>query len=159
MMKDEHPKPPIAGVIYGRIAYSVVMLGILIAIVGMVMYFVSDGYIEQDCLLDSLWDGEKAEAIWEGNCTAGDHSTGDAGTEGDSAEPAIKPNGHFYLSMLSYGDGIAMLGIAICCFAAVAGMWGAFIGTIRSGERIYVLFALIIAVILTLSAIGIIQLE
>ena len=148
-MKDEHPKPPIAGVIYGRIAYSVVMLGILIAIVGMVMYFVSDGYIEQDCLLDSLWDGEKAEAIWEGNCTAGDHSTGDA----------IEPNGHFYLGMLSYGDGIAMLGIAICCFAAVIGMWGAFIGTLRSGERIYALFALIVAVILTLSAIGIIQLE
>ena len=148
-MKDEHPKPPIAGVIYGRIAYSVVMLGILIAIVGMVMYFVSDGYIEQDCLLDSLWDGEKAEAIWEGNCTAGDHSTGDA----------IEPSGHYYLGMLSYGDGIAMLGIAICCFAAVIGMWGAFIGTLRSGERIYALFALIVAVILTLSAIGIIQLE
>ena len=148
-MKEEHPKPPIAGVIYGRIAYWVVMLGILIAIVGMVMYFVSDAYIEQDCLLDSLWSGEKAEDIWEGNCTAGDHSTGDA----------IKPHGHYYLSMLSYGDGIAMLGIAICCFAAVIGMWGAFIGTLRSGERIYALFALIVAVILTLSAIGIIQLE
>jgi hypothetical protein len=153
-MKDEHPKPPIAGVIYGRICYWLVIIGIIVSMVGMVIYFVSDGYFDQDCLLDSLWDGHEVEEIWEGNCTtevAGDGHAGD--------EAHISPHGHWYLKMLSHGDGIAMLGIAICCFAAVIGMWGATIGTIRSGERLYALFALIVAVIMTLSAIGIIQLE
>jgi hypothetical protein len=153
-MNDEHPKPPVAGVIYGRICYWLVIVGIIIALVGMIIYFVSDGYFDRDCLLDSLWDGHEVEEIWEGDCVAAADGDGHA-----EEEAHISPHGHWYLKMLSHGDGIAMLGIAICCFAAVIGMWGATIGTIRSGERIYALFALIVAVILTLSAIGIIQLE
>ena len=152
-MEDEHPKPPVAGVIYGRICYGLVMLGILVAIIGMIMYFTSDGYFKKECLLDSLWDGEKVEGIW-GSCTMDVASNGHTGTEAH-----IESQGHWYLKMLSHGDGIAMLGIALCCFAAVIGMWGATFGTVRSGERLYALFALIVAVILTLSAIGIIQLE
>jgi hypothetical protein len=63
------------------------------------------------------------------------------------------------LDLLSNGDVIAMVGVAIICGAAVVGMWGAFVGTVRSRERLYAVLALIIAVILTLSAIGVITLE
>lgn len=139
---EERPKPPIAGVIYGTICYWIVMVGIAVAIVGMIIYFVSDGYVAQDCLLDKLWDGEDVEAIWQA-C---------AGVE-------EVPEGHWYLSMLSNGDGIAMLGIAIIAFAAVIGMWGALWGTVRSGERLFAVFALIVAVILTASALGLVSLH
>jgi hypothetical protein len=62
---EEHPKPPIAGVIYGTICYWIVMAGIAVAIVGMIVYFTSDGYVAKECLLDMLWAGEEVEAIWQ----------------------------------------------------------------------------------------------
>ena len=61
--------------------------------------------------------------------------------------------------MLSKPDAIAMLGIAIGCLAAMFGMWGAFFQMLRRGRKLYLIFALVIAVILTLSALGIISLE
>ena len=142
MVNEEAPKPPIAGIIYGRICFWIVMAGILVAIVGMIMYFVSDGYFNEGCLLESLWEGKDVETIWH-----------------ECAGVSSVPQGHWYFSLLSHGDVIAMLGIAITAVAAVFGMWGAFIGTIRSGERLFALFALIVAVILTLSAIGVLKLE
>lgn len=140
-MEDEHPKSPITGVIYGQICYWIVLVGILVAIVGMIMYFTSDGYFNQEILLDGLWDGKVVDDIWAG------------------AAGVDIPHGHWYmsLSLLSHGDVVAMLGIAICCFAAVIGMWGALVGAVRSGERLYAVLALIIAVILTLSAVGIVS--
>jgi hypothetical protein len=143
-MENERPKPPIAGVIYGTICYWIVVVGILIAIVGMSMYFVSGGCLDTDILLDSLWEGKVVEDVWEEASCIGE-----------------LPEGHWYLNLdlLSHGDVIAMVGIAIICGAAVVGMWGAFVGTVRSRERLYAVLALIIAVILTLSAIGVVSLE
>ena len=141
-MEEEHPKPPIAGVIYGRICYWIVIIGIIVSVVGMIMYFASDGYVNEEKLLDSLWAGDEVEDVWKN--AAGVEET---------------PHGHWYFSYLEHGDVIAMLGIAICCVAAVIGMWGALIGAIRSGERVYTVFAAIVAAILTLSAIGVLRLE
>jgi hypothetical protein len=140
--RESAPKPPAAGVIYGRICYSFVMVGILIAVIGIIMYFVSGGYFDQQCLLDKLWDGEEVETIW--HACAGVESV---------------PGGHWYLSALSHGDVVAMLGIAIISFAAVVGMWGAFVATARSGDKLYSVFALVAAAILTASAIGVISME
>ena len=136
------PKPPIAGVIYGGICYWIVMAGVAVAIVGMIMYFISGGYVAQECLLDLLWEGAEVEEIWQ-VC---------AGLE-------EAPQGHWYFGALSYGDGVAALGIAIIAVAAVVGMWGALWGTVRSGERLYAVFALIVALILTASAIGLVSLH
>ena len=143
-MENERPKPPIAGVIYGTICYWIVVVGILVAIVGMSMYFVSDGCLDTEILLDSLWEGKVVEDVWEEASCIGE-----------------LPEGHWYLDLdlLSHGDVIAMVGVAIICGAAVVGMWGAFVGTVRSRERLYAVLALIIAVILTLSAIGVVSLE
>lgn len=139
---QDAPQPPLAGIVYGEIAYWVLLIGMVIAIVGLGIYLVSDGYVKQDCLLDKLWDGETAETIWQ-SC---------AGVE-------ETPHGHWYLDKLSKADALAMGGIALGCLAAVVGMWGASLAMFRSREKLYVLFALIIAVVLTLSALGIIALE
>lgn len=139
---QDAPQPPLAGIVYGEIAYWVLLVGVLIAVIGIGIYLVSDGYVKQDCLLDKLWDGETAETIWQG--CAGLEET---------------PEGHWYLDKLSKADALAMGGIALGCLSAVVGMWGASIAMFRSKEKLYVAFALVIAMVLTLSALGIIALE
>ena len=142
MGMDKVPKPPIAGIIYGEFAYWLVIAGLIVAVTGMVIYFATEGFVNKEALLESLWEGADSQTIWE------EHSA-------DRQEP----HGHWYLSRLAHGDAIAMLGIAIACFSAVIGMWGVFVGMLRSRDKIYIVFALVIAVILTLSALGILTLE
>jgi len=139
MNKEEAPKPPLAGIIYGEIAYWILMIGMIVAVVGSAIYIYSDGYVNATCLLNNLWQGADINTIWN-NC-AGVNEV---------------PHGHWYLGMLHQADALAMLGIAIGSLAAVFGMWGAFIGMVRSREKLYLIFALIIAIILTLSALGVI---
>jgi hypothetical protein len=141
-LKEEAPEVPVTGIIYGEIAYWVALLGILIAIVGIIIYMVYNGYVNLTCSLNELWRGASVDAIWSG--CAGVIKT---------------PEGHWYLSKLSYGDGIAMLGIAVSCSAAVLGMWGGLFGMVRSKGGMYIVFALIIAIILTLAAAGLIVIK
>jgi hypothetical protein len=142
MENNEVPRPPREGIVYGEIAYWLLLIGMMVAIVGSVIYIASQGYVDKTCLLTHLWQGDDIHAIWE-----------------ECAGASEVPQGHWYLGMLSQPDAIAMLGIAISCIAAVFGMWGAFFQMLRSGRKLYLIFALIIAVILTLSALGIISLE
>ena len=142
MEKNETPRPPREGIVYGEIAYWLLIIGVIIAIVGSVIYMATQGYVDKTCLLDRLWQGDDIHTIW-GEC---------AGVSGT-------PQGHWYLGMLSQPDGIAMLGIAISCLAAVFGMWGVAFQMVRSRGRLYLVFALLIAVVLTLSALGILSLE
>lgn len=142
MEKDEIPKAPISGIIYGEIAYWLMIIGLVIAVVGSGIYMASDGYLDKATLLNCLWRGDDCRTIWK-----------------ECAGLTEIPRGHWYLGALPCGDAIAMLGIAISAMAAVVGMWGAFVGTLRRREGIYIIFALVISVILTLSALGIIHLE
>ena len=142
MEKDKAPKPPAVGIVYGEIVYWLLLIGMIIAIVGSAIYMGSEGYANKTSLLENLWEGVDARTIWE-----------------ESAGATETPEGHWYFCKLSQGDGIAMLGIAIGSLAAVFGMWGAFVVMLRSKERLYLVLSLIIAVILTLSALGILSLE
>ncbi|AGK60368.1 hypothetical protein Asulf_00336 [Archaeoglobus sulfaticallidus PM70-1] len=133
------PKPPLAGVVYGEIAYWVVLIGTIISLIGVMMILTTDSnYIDSNCLLSGLWGKEKPSEIWE-KC-AGGH-----------------PEGHWYLSRLSTGDGIAMLGIALSCLAAVIGVWASSFAMLRDKEILFFIFALVTAIILTASATGIIN--
>lgn len=140
--KASGPRPPLAAIVYGAICLTLAIIGIVLAVIGMVMYFASDGYLNKSCLLESLWEGQDVETIWE-TC---------------SGFTSV-PDGHWYLSLLSNGDAIAMLGIAIAALAAVVGMWGAFVGMLRSREWLFALLGLVVAVILTASATGVLCLE
>jgi len=140
MNNESIPKPPLAGVLYGRICYWIVLIGIFISIIGMIIYFTSDGCIDRETLWQGIWSGADKETLWQNNCTGED-----------------VPHGHWYFGQLGDGDALAMLGVAVCSVAAVIGMWAAFGATVREKERVYSIFALIVAVILTLGAIGIIS--
>ena len=104
------------------------------------MYFTSDGCVDREVLWQGIWDGAEKDVLWENNCT------------GEEV-----PEGHWYFGQLGNGDALAMLGVAICSIAAVLGMWAAFIQMVREKEKVYSIFAVIVAIILTLGAIGIIS--
>ncbi|AEA46460.1 DUF1634 domain-containing protein [Archaeoglobus veneficus] len=142
MGREEAPKPPLAGVVYGEIAYWMVIVGMVIAIAGSFIYLTSGGYVDSECLLAHLWAGADVHTIWE-ECAGIDEV----------------PHGHWYLGMLGYGDAIAMLGIAIACLAAVVGMWGSVAAMFKEKEMLFAVFALVVAVILTLAAMGVITLK
>lgn len=154
MKEEERPKPPIAGVIYGEIAYWIIIVGTVIAIIGLALYLVAPSenvIVEKSCLLENLWAGCTSETGGSIGC--------DASTIWERCSPMHMPHGHWYIGYLSSGDGIAMAGIAIGCLAAVVGMWGAFIGMLRSKETVFIILSLVVAIILTASAAGLLSIH
>ena len=141
MDKDNAPKPPYEGVVYGEVAYWFLVVGVLIAFVGLIVYLATPGYIDKESLLSYLFQGCDCLKIWTDLSAA--------------AHPLPWYSG---LGLLLKGDRLAMLGIAVASFAAVFGMWGAAFQMVRSKKRLYLIFAIIIAAVLTLSALGLISL-
>lgn len=136
---DMPPQPPVFGIIYGNIAYWCALAGVMITVAGSAIYLMSGGYFNKDSLLEHLLKGGDVRTIWT-------ECTGVSGV----------PHGYWYLGRLGQGDCLAMLGISLACLAGVIGMWGVVVGLLRSKGGIYIIFALMVAVILTLSASGII---
>ncbi len=137
---DKVPKPPVAAIIYGEITYRVAITGLVISMAGIGIYLIFGGYLDKAAITRDIWSGETVKTIWK-----------------DSAGVTGVPGNYWYLGRLAKGDCLAMLGIVIACLASLIGMWGAAFGMLRSKGGIYIIFAVIIAVILTLSASGIIS--
>jgi hypothetical protein len=140
--EDVAAQPLLAGVIYGEIVFWMMLAGIVIAVTGLAIYIIYGGYFNSANLLDLLWRGSDSLTIWQ--------------EVGNVSQPLPW---YSCLRMLSKGDMLAVLGLVVAGTAAVFGMWGAFLGMLRTRSKIYTLFALAIAVILTLSAIGILKLQ
>ncbi|MDI6792867.1 MAG: DUF1634 domain-containing protein [bacterium] len=143
MEKNDAPKPPLAGIVYGDFAYWMTLIGMVIGSIGIGMSLAGvKSFSDPTALISHLLAGHDLHTIWE-----------------KSAGEVV--HGHWYLSKLSYSDAIAMLGVAICCFAAVFGTWGSVVAMLRETKKqyLYLILAIIIAVILTLSAIGILSIK
>ena len=54
MENNEAPKPPREGIVYGEIAYWLLLIGMIIAMVGTVIYMASQGFVDKTCLLNYL---------------------------------------------------------------------------------------------------------
>jgi hypothetical protein len=135
-------KPLLAGVIYGEIVFWLMLSSMVIAIPGLIIYIRSGGYLDSVNLLNHLWRGSDCLTIWQ--------------EVGNVSQPIPW---YSCLGMLAHGDMVAVLGLVITGIAAVIGMWGAFLGTLHSKSGIFMIFAFIIAVILTLSAAGVLNLQ
>jgi hypothetical protein len=135
-------KPMLSGLIYGEIVFWMMLGAMVIAIAGLVTYLRFGGYFDATSLLNHLWQGSSTTTIWK--------------EVGHVSQPLTW---YSCLSMLAKGDMLAVLGLVTVAVAAVVGMWGAFVGMLRSKNYLYTVFALVIAVVLTLSALGILKLE
>ncbi len=144
MEKNTAPVQPREGAVYGTIVYWLLIVGVLTAIIGSGLYLASGSAscLDKSALLDYLWRGSKCETIWKGLGAVN-----------------LPLSWGSSLGMLSNGDMIAMLGIDITAVAAVLGMWGAAIMMMRRKGRLHMVFAVVIAVVLTLSVLGVVQLE
>ncbi len=154
MKEEERPKPPLSGVIYGEAAYWIILAGTVIAIIGLALYLVApseDVAVEKGCFLENLWAGCTSETGGAVGC--------DADTIWEKCSDMHRPHGHWYVNYLGFGDAIAMSGIAVGCMAAVVGMWGAFVGMLRSKEKVYIILSLVVAIILSASAAGLLSIH
>ncbi|MGM0760137.1 MAG: DUF1634 domain-containing protein [Thermodesulfobacteriota bacterium] len=138
------PKPLLSGIIYGEIAYWITLVGMCVSIVGIVLYLIGfNQFFDPQAVLNGLFAGQDTAEIWK------------------NAANTEVIHGHWYMDVLAKSDAIAMLGIGICCLAGVVGAWGSVIGMIVNKEKpyIFLLFAFIIAVILVMSAGGLISIH
>jgi hypothetical protein len=135
--RNNAPKPPVAGIIYGEIAYWVAMIGITIALIGSTVYLALGGYFNETSLFKCLWEGDTTSTIWS-----------------RSTSLSYVPHGFWYIHSLTQGDCIAMLGVVVACVAAVVGMWAVVYKMARDKDGIFTIFSLIVAVILTLGVFG-----
>jgi hypothetical protein len=130
----------LAGIVYGEIVFWIMIASMVIAVIGLVIYLGSGGYFNSANLLNHLWQGCDCHTIWK--------------EVGNVSQPLPW---YSCLGMLSKGDMLAVLGLVVTGSAAVFGMWGTFLGMLRGKTSIYTIFALIIALVLTLSAMVILE--
>ena|SRR6056297_2369747 len=144
MEENQETKALLSGIIYGDCAFWIALVGMVVGLIGILIYFFgASQFFDANVLINHLLAGEDANTIWK------------KATDGEVIY------GHWYLGKFGYSDAISMLGISICCFAAVVGSWGSVIGMILNKEKpyLFLVFALVIAVILTCSAAGLISLH
>ncbi len=147
--ETEISPPGLPGIYYGRVTYWFAVAGVLIGITGLGWYLSGGNHIlSPEVFIRELWKGSSPEEIWE-------HAAG-----------MKMKTGHWYYAFLDRSDGLAFFGIIVCCLAAVFGMWAAFAGLLKCPEqrrrgmyKLYVILVVIMAVMLTLSALGVISAE
>jgi len=141
---EKRPKPPMLGAIYGEVVFWIVILGITIGIIGTIWHLSGGAHImDPKDLLSRIWKGETPKEIWEVN-------KGSKITYED-----------WDVHKLTFSDGLASFGVGTCCLAAFFGIWGTAISMVsRSKARdkeirgLFLIFALMEGIILSLSAIG-----
>jgi hypothetical protein len=133
-------EPLLAGIIYGEIVFWFILIGLAVSVTGLFIYLASGGYFNSTSLLNHLWAGSDSSTIWR--------------EVGNVSEPLPW---YTCIKMLSKGDMFAVLGMVITGVAGVVGMWGAFLGMLRTKNGIYIIFAMIITLVLTLSVMGVLE--
>ena len=133
----EKPKPPIAGIIYGEIVYWGVLLGSLIVIVGSMLAFFGDNFVPVSYWISSIWKGETVLQTWQG-------ATG------------ALPNGHWYLSHLTTGDGLSAFGISLGVFSVVPALFLSGAALFKEKEWLYGSLAMIGCIVVVIAVLGLV---
>jgi hypothetical protein len=142
------PPVPLEGVVYGEVAAWLTVVGMAVAVVGLLIGFVwGGGVLEERGLLGDLFRGRGEGSIWANDSVF-----------------AHMPEHYWFLKERFSCDELSMLGLVIACYGGVAGTWGMFLSMFRktkaqvSGRGLYRLLAGVIGIVLTLAAIGILSL-
>lgn len=137
MKKEDKPKAPLAGMVYGGIIYWGVLAGSIIVIVGSILSFLGDNFVPVSYWLSTVWKGESPSQIWGG-------ATGSL------------PMGNWYLSQLTTGDGLTALGISLATFSVVPALFLSSAILIKEGERLYGVLGLIAGLVVLVGVLGLV---
>ena len=123
------PKIPRAGIIYGDTVYWITIVSAFIVLAGSVLTFVTtDNYIDPAYLLSAIWEGKTVDEIWQG-------AVGQT------------PDGHWYLSEISTGNGLTAFGIAVGVFSVTPAIIGSAYALFKDQEYFFAGVAFLAAVI------------
>lgn len=132
--------PPLAGRVYGNIVYWGTFASAILVIFGSVMSFVSGRhYVDPAYMLSSIWQQHSVSRIWQ-------EAVGHL------------PQGHWYLDHLGTGDGITELGLALGVFVVIPAIIGSALVLFKERNIVFGTFALIAALITTISMVGLLPL-
>jgi hypothetical protein len=128
---------PKAQIIYGEIVYWVTILSAIICMVGplIAMINVDNNILNPHYLFAGIFEGKDAATIW--NEVGGGF-----------------PGGHFYLSKFGYGDGFTQFGLALGCSVALWGLLAAAISYFVEKIYLYVILALWVCFLVSISMVG-----
>ncbi|MEA3428784.1 MAG: hypothetical protein U9Q84_06170 [Thermodesulfobacteriota bacterium] len=138
---EERPKIPASNYVPGAIIYWICIAGGLLCMIGPMVSIISieNNVAEPFKVFDMVWNGQSADQVWAEVVPDGKY-----------------PGTLFWMKHPFTGDGIAQLGVWLGCLCALpACLVGAFI-FFKDGPRIYTLFGLWTALLLSCAALGII---
>ncbi len=141
MPKFKRTLIPISGVVYGDIIYWATIVAAIIVLAGTIQTFISDNnFIPPAYLLGSVLDGKSVAEIWKG-----------------SPLGAI-PHGHWYLAVLSSGEGITTAGLALGVFGVIPAIFVSAYFLWRSHNGFFAILAVASGLITITSMVGVIPL-
>lgn len=140
MSAGDRPLMPKAQIVYGEIIYWMTILACLLCMVGPVISAAApeNNVLNPYKLFGAIFEGKSAPEIW------------------DQVGGGF-PGGHFYLKNFTKGDGFTQMGLALGCSCA---LWGLLVAAfLYARERIwvYVVLALWVSMLVTLSMLGIVS--
>jgi len=120
-MDDEmRVKSPLEGRIYGEVSGWLTIIGILVAIAGVIIGISGNSIFDYQSTVKDLLSGLNEEKVWEKNTYM--HT---------------ELHGYWFLTILHTGDGIAMFGIATVVYGGIVGMICLFASMFRSREILF----------------------
>jgi hypothetical protein len=141
-MKKPELQQPRPQLVYGEFVYWLSIIAAMICAIAPIiaLAFPKRDVLDPHFLFAAIWEGKAPSVIWQ-------QSAGGL------------PGGHFWLTNLSSGDAIIQLGLEVGCCCAGVGLLAASISYLTQKLRSYgwAIAALVIAVLIGLSAAGIYQ--
>lgn len=133
-------KPSLASTVYGDVVYWGTVGAAVVAMVGLVITFLSKAnFISPSYLLSAIWKNSTVEEIWNGAVGS-------------------LPKGHWYLAHLTTGDGMTEFGIAIGVFIVIPAMVASGLILYKQRKIFFGTLALIAGAITISSMLGLIPL-
>ncbi|MFC1924349.1 hypothetical protein ACFLT3_00865 [Chloroflexota bacterium] len=128
-----HRRSKLEDLAYGEPVYWLTIIGSLVVIIGgLIAFLTTSNFIDPGYWISSVWQGLETEEIWEGAGSA-------------------LPNGHWYLSHIATGDGLQCVGLALALVSITVGLITAAVVLFRKKSRVFGIFALVAAVIITVA--------
>jgi hypothetical protein len=139
MSAPEIPKMPRAQTAYGAIVYWVTIISCIICMIGPVISVASpdNNVLNPYKLFNAIFEGKDAQTVWQ-----------EVGGE--------FPGGHFYFKNFTSGDGFTQFGLALGCSVALWALIAAAFAYASDRIYLYVILALWVAMLVSLSMIGIV---